>query len=53
MEHGLGALQEEARAAVFLRMIGGYILVFAPGGPRRLAVSKDDLCAVLDEGDNP
>ncbi len=40
MERGLGALQEEARAAVF-RMIGGYILVSAPGRPRRLAVSKD------------
>jgi len=41
MERGLGALQEEARAAVFLRMIGGIYWFFAPGRPRRLAVSKD------------
>jgi len=46
MERGLGALQEEARAAVFLRMIGGYILVFRarssapPGGIEGLKCAR-------------
>src|SRR5882762_6593614 len=46
MERGLGALQEKARPAVFLRMIGGYILVFrarssaSPGGIEGLKCAR-------------